>query len=202
MGTCTENHTQIVEWFIHSSYWLKQKMNFIHREGNPPRKNKVHERTKSLIWLFICFYNLFNFPVFWLISLSLNNNYCRTCSTHLLSFSSFITTPMYKVFSIPSLHAQPSYTWPPGCYMSMLCTVFGMRWDSNSSVISNNHLMLGTWDVAVFIQVGSLPGVLLFLPFPLAAWGKTSTSPCGIWATFCKKIFSKARAISTMSSVG
>ena len=41
-----------------------------------------------------------------------------------------------------------------------------------------------------------------FRPLPFGAGGNNSTSSWGIWATFCRKIFSKAWAISTMSSVG
>lgn len=39
-------------------------------------------------------------------------------------------------------------------------------------------------------------------PLPLGTGGNNSTSSWGIWATFCRNIFSRAWAIRTMSSVG
>ena len=39
-------------------------------------------------------------------------------------------------------------------------------------------------------------------PLPLGTGGNNSTSSWGIWATFCRNIFSRAWAMRTMSSVG
>lgn len=41
-----------------------------------------------------------------------------------------------------------------------------------------------------------------FRPLPFGAGGNNSTSSWGTWATLCRKIFSKAWAVSTVSSVG
>lgn len=51
-------------------------------------------------------------------------------------------------------------------------------------------------------SVASLPGPVLVSALPVATSAEISSSFGTIAATFCKKTFSKVRAISTMSSVG
>lgn len=55
-------------------------------------------------------------------------------------------------------------------------------------------------------RIGLIPALCVpadgLRPLPLGTGGNNSTSSWGIWATFCRNIFSRAWAMRTMSSVG
>ena len=75
--------------------------------------------------------------------------------------------------------------------------ITSLKWDSITSLKWDSMPQTGKWPLPVVAGRGGL-----LLVFPLGAGGSRATSSWGIWATFCRKIFSRAWAISTMSSVG